>query len=294
MEITVRFPLSLGTSSHKEAVEIAEQENYEIKAGSYFVHFTQPTKKLMELLHIISSWKNARVYIDGRETGIPIYSLASILSCERRKICNGICSFFWDHDYNTLLDLQTRKFETEITKLDEKDKNLCYLQMGLYPSSKFIYSLGSIFEEIGENEYKLNKTLAKDYFREKLSPLAICDKADIEKMVSIFDSFPDRFKVKFMRSTWFEGSHWWEETKTEELKTRDEWLMEAEMELQRKLERAWEQKLKEIAKRNKELEEEKMKAQAHLYAETIATTMEKVLRKLFEEYWGSSSKKSKT
>lgn len=183
MRIFFQFNSTSSGQGVPEAIRLVKKYNGVLEGKFYKVEFKSPDdQNLMKFHELVGNLKGSLITMDDNEP-IKASKFFNTFNCRDKLFCKGICT------HARIGYIQLKQFNTRYR--DKIENNI------LKTSETYILSsLSDFLEEKVEDEYKLDKKLALNYFLEKTEfEKKYCSIYDSGKIEAEIQKLPDEIKI---------------------------------------------------------------------------------------------------
>lgn len=184
--ITYRLTFNSKSKSVKlpEAIQLAKINFPKTftEIGNVTTIMTHECNRLfLRIIRLVYNLKGTSVEIDGEAVN-DINKFISIVECENRNKCNGICTILYDYE-----------FQLECIGIIPKDPNAFY-NTGRWA----FYNHDDVIEKSTPNYLLLKRDVYMKHYREDMAlPARVCNKYNNSKILEAFNALPDTIRIDF-------------------------------------------------------------------------------------------------
>lgn len=185
LNFLITFPEKPRHETKKIAIKIAEECNFEIKDGSYYVYFHTIDQKFLKLLNLTRGWSTSNFIVDNGKADSS--EVRKILFCHLFDNCSGICERVKLIPYYNLSFFVYRL------------KN--YFDGGFIGNSRSIegeiMNSGYISKTDDPTTYTINKKKILEEVKSQIKDALIyCEKINEKTCLDLIESLPNQIKIR--------------------------------------------------------------------------------------------------
>lgn len=184
--ITYKLTFNSKSKSHKipEAIKIAKDnfpKTYMDTGNNISILTYNCNKSFGKILRIVKNIKGTSLEVDS-EMVIEIDNFISIMECENKRKCNGICTILYDYE-----------FQLECIGIIPKDPNAFY-NTGRWA----FYNHDDVIDKSTPNYLILKRDVyLKHYLEDTKLPAKICIKYNRSQILEAFKVLPNLIRIDF-------------------------------------------------------------------------------------------------